>query len=89
MSIELPKETHDEAVASLQRYFQAHLDEELGNLAADGLLRFFLEEIGPAVYNAALRDVQERARARILELDVELHQPEFPYWWGKDRARGR
>ena len=32
----------------------------IGNIAAGGLLGFFLEEIGPVIYNKAVADVQER-----------------------------
>ena len=47
MAIELPKPIRDEAIASIQRYFDANMDERIGNIAAGGLLGFFLEEIGP------------------------------------------
>ncbi len=47
MSIELPKDIHKEAVASIIRYFREHREEQIGNIAASGLLGFFLEEIAP------------------------------------------
>lgn len=83
MSIELPKEAYQEAVTSLQRYTRENLDEapgEMGNIAAAGLLDFFLEEIAPLVYNRAVADVQERLQMRIAELDIEIHEDEFQYW---------
>ena len=84
MSIELPKEDYQEAVASLQRYVRENLDEELGkelgNIAAAGLLDFFLEEIAPLVYNRTVADVQERLQMRVSELDIELHEDAFQYW---------
>jgi len=51
------------------------------------LLGFFLEEIGPLVYNQAVADVQERLQARIMELDIEVHEDEFQYWRKFDRPR--
>jgi uncharacterized protein (DUF2164 family) len=51
MSIELTREVRQEAVASIERYFREHMDEKTGNIAAGGLLSFFLEEIGPSIYN--------------------------------------
>lgn len=80
MPIELAPDVRDEAIASIRQYAEENLDEPLGNLAAGALLDFFLEELGPSVYNKALKDAQERLQARLAELDVDLHQPEFTYW---------
>jgi len=63
------------------------MEERIGNIAAGALLGFFLEEIGPRVYNQAVADVQERLQARIMELDIELHEDEFQYWRKLDRPR--
>ena len=38
MPIELPEDTRAEAIASIQRYFDANMDEPIGNIAAGGLL---------------------------------------------------
>lgn len=78
--IELPKEVRQQAVASIERYFLEHMEEKIGNIAAGGLLGFFLEEIGPAIYNQGVRDAQERLRLRVEELDLEVHEDEFTYW---------
>ncbi len=80
MPIELPKELRDQAVRSIERYFQEEREERIGNLAAASLLNFFLQEIGPTVYNRAVADVQERLQARVAELDLEVHEEEFGYW---------
>jgi uncharacterized protein (DUF2164 family) len=85
--IELPKQARDAAVASIQRYFAEHLEEKIGNIAAGGLLGFFLEEIAPSVYNQAVADVQEKLQARIAELDIEVHEDEFSYWRKYERAQ--
>lgn len=78
--IELPREVRQQAVASIERYFQENMEEKIGNVAAAGLLGFFLEEVGPAIYNQAVRDVQERIRLRVEEIDLEVHEDEFTYW---------
>ena len=87
MPIELPKETRAQAVASIERWFREHMDEPIGNVAAGGLLGFFLEEIGPSIYNQAVADVQERLQARVAELDIEVHEDEFGYWRKFDARR--
>lgn len=80
MTIELSKEARAQAVASIERYFRENMDEAIGNVAAGGLLGFFLQEIGPSIYNRAVLDVQERLQARVSELDLEVHEDEFQYW---------
>jgi len=87
MSIEIPKEARKEAITSIERYFQDNMDEKIGNIAAGALLGFFLEEIGPVIYNQAVADVQERLQARVSELDIEVHEDEFTYWRKQDRPR--
>ena len=86
MPIELSKEARAQAVASIERYFRENMDEPIGNVAAGGLLGFFLEEIGPAIYNKAVFDVQERLQARVSELDLEVHEDEFQYWRRYERS---
>lgn len=87
--IELPKEARQQAVASIERYFRENMDERIGNVAAAGLLGFLLEEIGPAIYNQAVRDVQERLRLRVEEIDLEVHEDEFAYWKKFDQGSRR
>lgn len=87
MTLELPRETRDEAIASIERYFRENMEEKIGNIAAGALLGFFLEEIGPTLYNRGVADAQERLRMRIDELDIEVHEEEFGYWRKFDRAR--
>ena len=87
MPIELPKDARAQAISSLERWFREHMDEPIGNVAAGGLLGFFLEEIGPSIYNQAVADVQERLQARVAELDIEVHEDEFGYWRKFDARR--
>ena len=87
MTIELTKEDRAQAIASIERYFREIMEEKIGNIAAGGLLGFFLEEIGPSVYNKAVIDVQERMQARVADLDFEVHENEFAYWQKYDKAR--
>lgn len=54
------RDVREEAVQSIQRYFTEQLDERIGNIQAGALLGFFLEEIGPTVYNLAVQEAQER-----------------------------
>lgn len=87
MTIEISREARKEAVASIERYFQENMEERIGNIAAAALLGFFLDEIGPLVYNKAVADVQERLSARVMELDIEFHEDEFSYWRKVEKQR--
>jgi len=80
MTIELSKQARVEAVASIQRYFREEMPEPIGELPAGLLLNFFLEEIGPAIYNKAIADAQARLAGRVSDLNGELYADEFQYW---------
>jgi uncharacterized protein (DUF2164 family) len=80
VAVELGKEARKEAIASIERWFQENRDERIGNIAAAALLIFFLEEVGPSVYNRGVAHAQERMQMRIGELDIEIHEDEFQYW---------
>ena len=89
MTIEISKEARQEAIASIERYFTENMEDHIGNIAAGALLGFILEEIGPAIYNKAVTDVQERLQSRIMEVDIEIHEDEFQYWRKFDQLRKR
>jgi uncharacterized protein (DUF2164 family) len=80
VTLELAKEKRAEAIASLKKYFEEEIGEPLGDLRAGLLLDFFLEEVGPAIYNKAIGDAQTRMAARLADLDGELFADEFQYW---------
>ena len=87
MSIELNKDARKQAVLSIERYFLDNMDEKIGNIQAAALLNFFVEEIGPCIYNRAVLEVQERLQTRIMELDIEVHEAEFGYWKKNEKRR--
>lgn len=87
MTIEIPKEARQQAIISIERYFRENMEEPIGNIAAGALLGFFLEEIGPLVYNRAVAEVQERLQSRISEIDLEVHEDEFQYWRKFDKQK--
>lgn len=87
MAIELSKDARAAAVASIERYFLEENGEPIGNMAAGALLNFFLAEVGPAIYNQAVGQAQERMQARVAELDIELHEDAFTYWSRRNPKR--
>jgi len=87
VTIELNKDARAAALASIQRYFTANFDEPIGNLQAGALLDYFLQEIGPSVYNQAVADAQNCLQARVMELDIDCHEEEFLFWHKRPKAR--
>jgi uncharacterized protein (DUF2164 family) len=85
--IEISKQARADAVASIKRYFEENMAEPIGDLPSGLLLNFFLEEIGPAIYNQAIRDAQGRMQQRAADLDGELYADEFQYWPKIDAKR--
>jgi uncharacterized protein (DUF2164 family) len=87
MTISIALDKRKALVASIQRYFVENMDTEIGNITADMLLDFILEEAGPIVYNQAVNDVQQRLQARVMEVDIEVHEAELQYWSKASRQK--
>ena len=87
MSIELNKTAHAAAIASIERYFLEENGEPIGNMAAGAILAFFIADIGPAIYNQAVADAQEKLQSHVSDLDIDLHETPFAYWSQRGRRR--
>ena len=85
MKIEISKEDRAQAIASIRQYFEENMDGPIGELAAGLLLNFFVEDIGPVIYNRAIADAQQRIGLRVADLNGELYFPEFQYWASKEK----
>jgi uncharacterized protein (DUF2164 family) len=59
------------ALHHIKVYFDEERDEDLGDLAAGLILDFFLEKVGPAVYNQGLRDARAWFERRMQDLEVD------------------
>jgi len=86
VTLQLSKQQRAAAISSIQRYFEENL-EPIGDLPAGLLLNFFLEEIGPVIYNQAISDAQVRLSQRVADLNGELYADEFQYWPRADAKR--
>jgi uncharacterized protein (DUF2164 family) len=80
MPLALSDDATEKAIGSIKRYAAEHLDQEMGDLQARLLLEFFLKEIAPSVYNAAIADAQTYLRDRVADLEGACYVPEFAYW---------
>jgi uncharacterized protein (DUF2164 family) len=89
MTIDLNKQTRTAAIQSIQRYFEENMTDPIGDLPAGLLLNFFMEEVGPVIYNLAIADAQARMQQRVADLSGELFAGEFQYWSKIDAKRKR
>jgi uncharacterized protein (DUF2164 family) len=79
MAVTLQNEARKHALASLKRFMTEHLDAEVSDLQAIGLLEFFLKEIGPSAYNAGVADAKAYLRDRLEDLEGACYEPEFSH----------
>ncbi len=86
-NLEISKSSRTEAIASLKRYSRENMPEPLGELGAGLLLDFFIEEVGPLIYNQAIADAQQRMAQLASELNGDLYTEEFQYWSRLERKR--
>jgi uncharacterized protein (DUF2164 family) len=87
MTMDLTKQTRADAIASIRRYFDENMQEPIGDLPAGLLLDFFVDEVGPVIYNRAIADAQSRMQQRVLDLTGELFEDELQYWPKADAKR--
>lgn len=66
--IKLTKDQQKTAVEELKNYFQTEKDEEITDLSATLLLDFILGNIGPYIYNQAIKDAQHFMGKQVEEL---------------------
>lgn len=80
MTIKFHLETEQQMISSIKRFVEENMEESIGDLKAKLLLEFFLEELGPSIYNRAIADAQAQMLGRVGDLDSECYEPEFGYW---------
>jgi len=80
VAIKLSKDNKKQLIASIKRYFEENMENEIGDLKADLLLDYFLKEFGPIVYNQAISDAAAFFQERAADLDASCYEVEFGYW---------
>lgn len=76
MNITLSPDRRAMLRASLKAYFDAEFDETLSDFRAEGLLDFLIRELGPPIYNQAVRDAVSVTQGKLADLEGELYHPE-------------
>jgi uncharacterized protein (DUF2164 family) len=78
MRIRLSDERRAILVRAVQNYFADEFDEPLSDFRANGLLDFFVAELGPPVYNQGVRDAHAYMQDKLTDLEGEVYEREPP-----------
>jgi uncharacterized protein (DUF2164 family) len=74
--IRLSDERRAALIEALKHYFTDEFDEPLSDYRADGLLAFFLRELGPPVYNQGVRDASSFVQQKLADIEGEIYERE-------------
>ncbi len=73
MLIHFSKQQKDAMIQEIQRYFYEERGEEIGNLAAENLLEFFKQNLGPHFYNEAIKDARLLMEQKMTSIEDDLY----------------
>ena len=76
MRIRLSPERRAALVEAIPRHFQAEFDEPISDFRAEGLLDFFVAELGPPVYNQGVRDAAGYVADKLADIEGEIFERE-------------
>ncbi|OAB37754.1 hypothetical protein PMSD_08610 [Paenibacillus macquariensis subsp. defensor] len=76
-TMKLPNEQREQSIQLIQQYFEEERGETIGDLAADGVLDFFMSHLAPIVYNQALSDSRHLVRQQMSSLEEDLYALEY------------
>jgi uncharacterized protein (DUF2164 family) len=66
------EEKKNEYLKEIIGFFETERNEEIGVIAAENVLDFFMNTMGEEIYRKAIKDVQKALREKMEDLDVEL-----------------
>ena len=76
MAVKIDEPRREALVSRLRAFFQEEFDEGLSAFRAEQVLDFFLDALGPAVYNQGVQDARGFMLQKLDDLDGEVHEPE-------------
>ena len=75
MRIALTDERRRKVLEDTTRFYREAFDEDLSRFRAERLLEFFLQALGPAVYQQGIQDARAFLLGKLEDLDVEFYDP--------------
>jgi uncharacterized protein (DUF2164 family) len=76
MRIRLSSERRTSLLRAIKEYFSAEFEEPLSDFRAQGLLDFFVRELGPPVYNQGVRDATGYMQEKLADIEGEVSERE-------------
>ncbi|MNZ52132.1 hypothetical protein D3C78_699690 [compost metagenome] len=73
LMLKLPREQKDQLVERVQEFFELERSEMIGSVAAEQLLDYMIQELGPHIYNKAIADARQTVLERMHTLEDELY----------------
>lgn len=80
MELKLNDDEKQAVIHSIRDYMSEEFELEVGEMQAGFLLKYFLKEIGPFVYNKAISDAESFFTEKASELSISLFEEELTYW---------
>lgn len=75
MHIRLSDEGRERLVASLRGFFGDEFDHDLSEFQAGQLVEFLVHELGPPIYNQAIKDARRFLQGKLDDLEGEFYEP--------------
>ena len=79
MHIKLEEDRKELMLHSIKGFYADSFDEELSDFKALKILEFFVSELGPPVYNQAIRDARAFVQEKLEDLEGDFYEPDSPY----------
>ena len=76
MRIRLSEERRELLATAVQQVFLEEFERDLSEFQAQRLIDFFMNHLGPPVYNQAIQDARAHIQLKLDDLDGEIYEPE-------------
>ncbi len=76
MRIRLSPERRARLLQVAKQYFSTEFDEPLSDFRAEGLLNFFVRELGPPIYNQGVRDASGYMQSKLADIEGDIFERE-------------
>ena len=72
MDIKISKDDKEQIIAQIQAHFEMERGEELGIIGSEQLYEFFVQELGPYIYNQGVRDAKKMVNEKVMNIDEDI-----------------
>ncbi|MGM0640408.1 MAG: DUF2164 family protein [Thermotogota bacterium] len=73
--IKIEKIKKEQLIEEIKKYFFNESGEDIGNLRARMILEFFLEKLGPVIYNQGVNDAHAYMKNKLDEVfEIEIYK---------------